>query len=102
MFPEHAPFNPEQRNSLSQLLSSLNPSQSAWLSGYLAASWPVSASASAPAARQELTVLYGTESGNAEELGAKTVKLAKKQGFKAKLINMADINPTVFTKAKSS
>lgn len=100
MFPEHAPFNLKQRVALTQLLSSLTPAQSAWLSGYLAAFTPVPADASAPAASQELTVLYGTESGNAEELAAKTVKLAKKQGFKAKMLNMADIKPVAIADSK--
>jgi sulfite reductase (NADPH) flavoprotein alpha-component len=39
----------------------------------------------------ELTVLYGTESGNAEGLADQTVKAAKSSGFKAKAVNMADL-----------
>jgi sulfite reductase (NADPH) flavoprotein alpha-component len=41
----------------------------------------------------ELTVLYGTESGNSESLADLTVKAAKGSGFKAKAVNMADITP---------
>ncbi|MEP4076921.1 diflavin oxidoreductase [Haloferula sp.] len=93
MLPEHAPFTPDQRRSLDSLLSGLTPGQRLWLAGFLSAD-----SAAAPAAAQSsksipLTVLYGTESGNAEELAALTVKTAKKRGFKAAMKNMSEISP---------
>lgn len=100
MLPEHAPFNPEQRHTLSQLLPAFSPTQSAWLSGYLAAGAADPSQAASAAASQELTVLYGTESGNSEELAAKTVKLAKKNGFKGKMVNMADLKPENLAQSK--
>ena len=39
-----------------------------------------------------MTILYGTESGNSETLADKTVKAAKKKGFKAVMKNLADIS----------
>ena len=44
------------------------------------------------ASKPELTVLYGSESGNAEALADQTAKAAT-LGFKAKVVNMADTTP---------
>ncbi len=100
MLPEHAPFSPEQKNALSQLIPTFSPQQSAWLSGYLASAAP----AAAPAASKgsaPLTILYGTESGNAEMLADKTLKSAKKQGFKPKMVNMSETTPAALAKAEN-
>jgi sulfite reductase (NADPH) flavoprotein alpha-component len=94
MLPEHAPFTPDQRHRLNSLLSTLDPLQRGWLSGYLAATASAQSpviTAAAPTAR--LTVLYGTESGNAEALADQSVKEAKKRGFQAVMKNMADVSP---------
>ena len=95
MLPDSSPFSPEQRKSLESLLSGLDTLQRGWLSGFLATSSATPAvaapPASAPAAK--LTVLYGTESGNSEELADRAVKEAKKKGFKAVMKNMADLSP---------
>lgn len=95
MFPEHAPFTPDQRRSLESLLAGLTLNQRSWLSGFLAglpsASQPQSTAAPAQA---PLTVLYGTESGNAETLAARAVKAAKNHGFKASLKNMSEFSVT--------
>ncbi len=103
MLPEHAPFSPEQRRALDSILPALDPVQRGWLSGFLAA-----ASAGAPAPvvvapppTVRLTVLYGTESGNAEGLADQTVKEAKKRGFQAVMKNMADVSPAELAKASN-
>jgi len=93
MFPEHAPFDSEQRRALEIQLAGLNPGQRAWLSGFLAAGLelaPVSV-APVPAAAGKLLVLYGTESGNCEALADRAVKEAKRRGFQAAMKNMADV-----------
>jgi len=96
MFPEHAPFSPDQRRTLAVLLAGFDSAQRAWLSGFLAAA-AGSADAAVPAtaatAGAKLTVLYGTESGNSEELADRTAKEAKKRGFQAVVKNMAGISP---------
>jgi len=97
MLPEHAPFAPAQRQALDSLLPSLDAMQRGWLSGFLAATATTSAPAVVPAATK-LHVLYGTESGNAEQLADRTVKEAKKRGFKAAMSNMADISPADLAK----
>lgn len=99
MFPEHAPLDANQRTALASVLPSLQPMQKVWLSGYLAAG--VTSAATVPAPVTPLTVLYGTESGNAEGLADKAVKSAKKKGFKAVMKNMADIKPADLSKAEN-
>ncbi len=96
MIPSHAPFSPEQAASLSALLANLTPEQSTWLSGFLAGRSPQSASAA------NLTVLYGTESGNCEELADRTVKTAKKKGVKATMVNLAEITPADLSKYENA
>lgn len=92
MFPDHAPFHPEQRRALEIQLAGLNPVQRAWLSGFLAGG-PGAAVAAAPVAASggKLLVLYGTESGNSEILADRSVKEAKKRGFQAAMKNMSDL-----------
>lgn len=57
--------------------------------------------AAAPVSAGKLTVLYGTESGNSEELADRTVKAAKKKGFKAVMKNMSDIAPADLAKSEN-
>jgi sulfite reductase (NADPH) flavoprotein alpha-component len=69
--------------------------QRAWLSGYLAglqaANDPQAAVAAVPPAKRvPLTILFGTESGNAEALAAQARKAAAKLGFAPKVVDMAD------------
>ncbi len=102
MFPEHAPFTPDQRNALSALLPGLSTTQKSWLSGFLAASGEAIAFApQSTVSNGKLTVLYGTESGNSETLADRAVKEAKKRGFAATMKNMAEIPPTDLAKHPS-
>lgn len=100
MLPEHAPFTNEQRQALNSLFSDLSPVQRGWLSGFLAATGAdVPVSAGTPSASAgKLTVLFGTESGNSEELADRAAKAAKKRGFKAAMLNMADLAPADLAK----
>ncbi|MEO0566909.1 MAG: assimilatory sulfite reductase (NADPH) flavoprotein subunit [Pseudomonadota bacterium] len=93
------PLTPEQSQQMQTLLSSLNPVQQAWISGYLAASANAAAAgatvpAAAPAAETAtLTVLYGSQTGNAKHVAQEVVENAKARGLNAKLVNMADYKP---------
>lgn len=100
MLPEHAPFPSDQRQLLDSLLSILNPTQRAWLSGFLASGGAagLAVPTAAPVAATKLTVLYGTESGNSEALADRAVKLAKKRGFQAVMKNMSEISPADLAK----
>ncbi|NBB78568.1 MAG: assimilatory sulfite reductase (NADPH) flavoprotein subunit [Verrucomicrobia bacterium] len=97
--PNTAPLAPEQVASLNSFLQGLDADQLLWMEGFIsglrAAGGAGSPSAAAPAAAgaaptPELTVLYGTESGNSEGLADLTAKAAKDAGFKARAVNMAD------------
>ncbi len=98
MLPEHAPFSPDQRRAVEIALAGLDAAQRFWLAGFLSAG---GALAGAPAAAAKLTVLYGTESGNAERLADQSAKEAKKRGFQAAVKNMADISPADLAKVEN-
>lgn len=92
--PNNAPLASEQAASLNGLLKGLQTDQLLWMEGFIsglrAGSGTPSSAATAPVAAPELTVLYGTESGNSEALADQTAKAAKAKGFKARAVNMAD------------
>jgi len=92
-FPTNAPLDDAQKSQLGLALSTLNPQQTAWVSGFLAGSQGVASAASVVASDRKLTVLYGTESGNCEELADKVSKTAKKKGFKTSMVNMSETSP---------
>jgi sulfite reductase (NADPH) flavoprotein alpha-component len=102
MLPEHAPFSPDQRRAVDIALAGLDASQRFWLAGFLSAGAPVAAAAAAvPATSAKLTVLYGTESGNAEKLADLSAKEAKKRGFQTAVKNMADVSPGDLAKVEN-
>lgn len=87
-FPNSAPFNTEQANTLHAALNCLDANQLLWLEGYLGKQRSGSLGN-----KTELTILYGSESGNSESLASQSAKLAKQKGFKAKIINMSETSP---------
>src|ERR1700710_1941600 len=98
LLPDTAPFQQDQIAALNGVISVTTAEQRAWLSGYLAgvqaASEPQTAAPAAPPAkRAPLTILFGTESGNAEALAAQVRKAAAKLGFAPKVVDMADFTP---------
>ncbi|MEO0486827.1 MAG: assimilatory sulfite reductase (NADPH) flavoprotein subunit [Pseudomonadota bacterium] len=94
-----SPLSPEQNAQMAALLPSLSPVQQAWISGYLAASAmgaqatlpPVAAT---PSAAATLTVLYGSQTGNAKHVAQDLAAQAQARGLEAKVVNMADYKPT--------
>jgi sulfite reductase (NADPH) flavoprotein alpha-component len=107
--PKNAPFTAEDIDVLNQLVQRSTPLQRSWLSGFLAGldaahgqvAGVVAAAAPAARPRQPLTILYGSESGNTESLALKTKKLAAKQNFDAKVVDMADTDPAAIAKSKN-
>ena len=98
LLPKTAPFADEQIAALNTVMSASTADQRTWLAGFLAgfaaandASGVVAPTATAPARRTPLTILFGTESGNSETLAAQARKAATKLGFAAKVVDMADI-----------
>jgi sulfite reductase (NADPH) flavoprotein alpha-component len=96
----------DQLELFTSFVATLNPSQVAWISGYLAGLsaqgqgasevQPQSISAVETVVttmgnvQPTLTILYGSRTGNGEGLAKKALKLATEQGIKATLKNMAD------------
>src|SRR4051812_17599767 len=76
LIPDTAPFTPEQR---------------AWLNGFLAGVF--SRAADAPAAGSQglapLTILFGSQTGTAENLAKKLAKESGKRGFAPTVLDMA-------------
>jgi len=92
--PSTAPFAPDQVQWLNGFLPNLQPDQLTWMEGFIGGLRASKSGVAATAAvTPELTVLFGSESGNSEGLADQTVKTAAKSGFKAKAVSMGDINP---------
>lgn len=101
-----SPLSQEQVQKLQGLVAELNPIQQAWVSGYLAANANAGAItggvAAAPAASDAapLTILYGSQTGNAKGVATKLKEQAQSRGLTVKLVNMADYKPTALKKEK--
>jgi sulfite reductase (NADPH) flavoprotein alpha-component len=108
ILPETAPFSAEHIEVLNAVMANANAEQRHWLSGFLAgyhaALTSPAAVPAAPAAEPRkkipLTVLYGTDSGNAEGVADAAKKAAAKSGFAARIIDMADTEPAEMAKAE--
>lgn len=91
------PLSDEQQRQLSQALSTLNTQQLAWVSGYLyglsqAGSQPaVTGAAAAPSGN--LTILYGSQTGNAKGVASAIKAQAEARGLPVTLTSMADYKP---------
>lgn len=104
----NSPFSQEQANLLSQLLPTLTETQKIWLSGYLAAAIQLD-SAAAPAVihspqgaggavSKEVTILYGSQTGNSQGLAKETAKRLESNGFNITLLSMSDFKPNQLKK----
>lgn len=112
----NSPFNQEQAELLNRLLPTLTDSQKVWLSGYLAATQ--SGSASVPAAPEapvagavaqanvkpvskDVTILYGSQTGNAQSLAEKSGKTLEERGYKVTVSSMSDFKPNNLKKLEN-
>jgi sulfite reductase (NADPH) flavoprotein alpha-component len=115
----NSPFNQEQVDLLNRLIPTLTDGQRLWLSGYItafqagtaqavqpgvtqqngqnAAALPVSA---APVSR-EVTVLYGSQTGNSIGLSKKLAKKLEEQGLQVTLSSMGDFKPNGLKKIEN-
>jgi sulfite reductase (NADPH) flavoprotein alpha-component len=105
LLPKTAPFAPEQIDAINAVVGNSTPLQRSWLAGFLAGVEAAGGQAAQPAAaarpRIPLTLLYGSESGNAEGLALKARKLAQRHGFDARVLDMADADPAALAKAQN-
>ncbi|GAC1477522.1 MAG: assimilatory sulfite reductase (NADPH) flavoprotein subunit [Acetobacteraceae bacterium] len=101
--PDNAPFPPEAISALNRVIAHANAAQRSWLSGFLAGVEAAAgtAPAAAPVKKHELTILFATESGNAEALAARAKREAGRLGFAAKLLDAAEATPAALAKAKT-
>ncbi|MFF9551639.1 diflavin oxidoreductase [Methylobacterium fujisawaense] len=104
LLPRTAPFGDGERASLDAVLGAASPTQRAWLAGFLAGldaagGQPAALPAAPPKAAAPLTVIYASESGNSETLAGNVAKLARKQGFKPKVVDFADLDIATLPKA---
>ncbi len=100
-------FSNDQIEQAKKLYASLTDQQKVWLSGYfagfnnsggflgdvLATGHQESAATSSlenESSSKELTILYGTHTGNSEMIGNQVKALAEKQGMKVNLVAMPD------------
>ncbi len=86
------PFSAEQQKQLNAVLATLTDPQAAWLSGYLARAGGLVAAAPAAAAsgKTPLTILFGSESGNAETCADQAKRVAAGAGFDPRVVDMGD------------
>ncbi|WAF70445.1 assimilatory sulfite reductase (NADPH) flavoprotein subunit [Aeromonas dhakensis] len=92
------PLSDEQQRQLSQALSTLNTQQLAWVSGYLyglsqAGSQPAVTGAAASTPSGSLTILYGSQTGNAKGVASAIKAQAEARGLPVTLTSMADYKP---------
>ncbi|KQP36649.1 flavodoxin domain-containing protein [Methylobacterium sp. Leaf100] len=98
ILPRTAPFEDKERASLDAVLGAATPIQRAWLAGFLAGldaagGQPAAAAPAAPPkAAEPLTILFASESGNSEKLASDVAKLARKNGFKPKIVDFFDLD----------
>ncbi|WP_026582063.1 assimilatory sulfite reductase (NADPH) flavoprotein subunit [Bacillus sp. J33] len=110
----NSPFNQEQAELLNRLLPTLTESQTLWLSGYLAALQSsslqaapavaveeVPAAASGQAISKEVTILFGSQTGNAQSLAKKAGKTLEERGFQVTVSSMSDFKPNNLKKLKN-
>ncbi|MEJ9229795.1 assimilatory sulfite reductase (NADPH) flavoprotein subunit [Peribacillus butanolivorans] len=95
----NSPFNHEQTELLNNLLPSLTETQKVWLSGYLTASLSVfnaetaDVSVAQPSGKtisKEVTILYGSQTGNAQGLAENAARKLEGNGFQVTTSSMSD------------
>lgn len=110
----NSPFNQEQVELLNRLLPTLTESQKIWLNGYLTACQSGSvpgttealkgelpAGSIAQTTSKEVTILFGSQSGNAAGQAKKAAKTLEGNGFHVNLSAMSDFKPNNLKKVKN-
>jgi sulfite reductase (NADPH) flavoprotein alpha-component len=109
----NSPFNQEQAELLNRLLPTLTEAQRIWLTGYLTAlhgAATASVSGAVPLATlaanvsvtsNEVTVLFGSQTGNCHGLAKKVSKKLEERGFQVTLSSMGDFKPNGLKKVQN-
>ena len=111
----NSPFNQEQSELLNRLLPTLTEAQKIWLNGYLSASTAtvtnvqesesltttsIVESITEPITK-EITILYGSQTGNAQGLANKYGNRLKELGFEITVQSMGQFKPNNLKKIKN-
>lgn len=97
-----AVLNETQWNAITQAIAGLNKDQLTWVSGYAAGMAAAQGAAIAPVAgvtpvanesSASLTVLFGSQTGNAKGVAQQFHAKAEAAGYSSKLVSMADFKP---------
>jgi sulfite reductase (NADPH) flavoprotein alpha-component len=110
----NSPFNQEQAELLNRILPTLTESQKVWLSGFLAAAQFSSvpepgnvqvtagpSGSTAPIISKDVTILYGSQTGNAQGLAKKAGKKLEENGFQVTVLAMSDFKPNNLKKVQN-
>jgi len=98
-----APLALEELSQVTQAIQGFSSQQKLWLSGYLAG---VSALEDTPtiasnnASQQQLTILYGSQTGNCRLLAETYAQVSQTKGIKSQVISLADYKPRQIIKEK--
>lgn len=88
---------PAQLSAITQAIQGLDNQQLNWVSGYIAglaaAQGGVVAATEASANQAQLTILYGSQTGNAKGVAQAFAEKANATGVPAKVVSMADYKP---------
>jgi sulfite reductase (NADPH) flavoprotein alpha-component len=104
--PKTAPFQDEEIDLLNRVVGPATPVQRAWLAGFLAGLDASNGSGAAaepvapPRAAEPINIVYASESGNSEKLANDLAKIARKNGLKPTLIDMAELEVSALASAK--
>ncbi|QUM86560.1 assimilatory sulfite reductase (NADPH) flavoprotein subunit [Moritella sp. 28] len=90
-----SPLSELQLSQLQLALNDLSPTQTAWVSGYLAgisqaSGGQLQAQGAVSQPAQCVTILFGSQTGNAKGVAEELYEQAQAQGITARLVNMAD------------
>ena len=101
--PKTAPFLDEEIELLNRVVGPASPTQRAWLAGFLAgveASAAPPQPAAPPLPAEPLTIVYASESGNSERLAGDIAKVARKNGLKPTIVDMAELDVASLANAR--
>ncbi len=111
----NSPFNQEQVDLLNRLLPTLSETQQIWLSGYLTALQGAGSVVSAgtnlqavpvaspvqPIASQEVTILFGSQTGNSQRLAKVLSSKLEEKGLQVTLSSMSNFKPNTIKKVRN-
>ena len=108
----NSPFSEEQVELLNRLLPNITETQQSWLSGYLTAICSASVPSGGvavlerpaievPTAVKEITILYGSQTGNGQGIAEQATAKLKEQSFDVTIQSMNDFKPNNLKKIEN-